>query len=475
MTTDTGAADTGAADTSAADTGTAGRPGESIFGPNHRLTTIGAVIVVTLIAFDAMSVAAALPTAARELDGLANYGWSFTGFLIAMNFALVLSGILCDRQGPRLSLIAGQALFLVGLVGAGASMSMWQLIGARVVQGFGCGLMLTALYVLIGERYNDLLRPKIMALISSAWVVPSLVGPPLFGAVTQHISWRAVFLGLSPLVCVAALLMVPALRTMSSAPRSSGGRDDSRRLVQAGAVALGLCALVQAGQHPQPLWLVSAPVGGVLLVWGLSGLLPRGTIRLRRGVPTTVALRGLFAGAMFGAESLVPLALTVQHGYGATEAGLPLLIAALTWAVGSWWQGRDSAARHRPALVQLGFVLVTAACLVAALASTPAGPGWLMYLAWAIAGLGAGLTITSIGVLLLQWTTDDDRGRDSAAIQLSDGVVSALTTGLGGLLIAAAAHSYVDYTTAFVGLDLAMAGVGLVGVFAALRLRGGPS
>ena len=41
------------------------------------------IVVITLIAFEAMAVAAALPTAARELHGLRGYGWAFTGFLVA--------------------------------------------------------------------------------------------------------------------------------------------------------------------------------------------------------------------------------------------------------------------------------------------------------------------------------------------------------------------------------------------------------
>ena len=445
----------------------------SVFGRDFRLTTIGLIIVVTLIAFEAMSVAAALPTAARQLHGLASYGWSFTGFLIANNVALVASGMLCDRRGPRPSLILGLLLFLIGLIAAGLASSMGQLIAGRVVQGLGSGLMLTALYVVIGECYPDSLRPKVIAAISSAWVVPSLIGPPLSGLVTQHLTWRLVFLGLAPLVCVGGLLMVPALRGISAHARGGAEFGDPLRLVRAVAVAAGLALLVQAGQHPRLVWLVLAPPGAGLVVWGLSRLLPAGTVRIRHGVPATVALRGLFAGALFGAESLIPLALTVQHGYGATAAGLPLLGAALTWAVGSWWQGRDGMSGHRPGLIRAGFGLLAVACAGAAGASLPAWPGWLMYPAWAVAGLGAGLAMSSIGVLMLEWTTDADRGRDSAAIQLADGVVSSFTTGLGGVLVAAAAHAYIGYTSAFVGIDLAMVVVAMAGALAAASTRSG--
>ncbi len=443
----------------------------SILSGAFRLPSIGLVIVVTLIAFEAMAVAAALPTAARAVHGLAGYGWAFTGFLIANIVAMVASGLVCDQRGPRLPLMAGLAAFFAGLLVAGTAETMWQLVGGRVVQGLGSGLLLTAMYVVIGESYPTGLRPKIFAAISSAWVVPSLIGPPLAGFLAQHVSWRWVFLGLAPLVAVGGVLIVPALRSLR---RDESTRTatlaDPTRLLRALAVAVGIALLEQAGQHPRVVWLALAPVGILGVAWGLARLLPPGTLRVRRGVPTAVAFRGMLAGALFGTESLIPLALTVQHGYSATAAGLPLVGSAVGWAGGSWWQGRDNV-KSRARLIRVGFAFVGTGSLAAAVASLPAGPGWLMYPAWAVAGVGAGLSMSSIGVLLLDWTNDTDRGRDSAALQLSDGVVSAFTTGLGGVLVAAAAHGRIGYSAAFVTVDLAMAVLAGVGVLLGSRAR----
>ena len=134
-----------------------------------------------------MAVAAALPTAARELHGLALYGWAFTGFLVANVVGLVLSGMLSDRRGPGWPLAYGVLLFLLGLIVAGFAPEMAVLVVGRVIQGLGSGLLLTALYVIIGERYHADLRPKIFAAISSAWVLPSLIGPPVAGVLTQTV------------------------------------------------------------------------------------------------------------------------------------------------------------------------------------------------------------------------------------------------------------------------------------------------
>ena len=448
----------------------------TIFTGPLRLVSAGLLIVVTLVAFEAMAVAAALPTAARQLHGVALYGWAFTGFLVANVIGLVVSGMLSDRSGPRRPLSIGVGLFFVGLLVAGLAPAMAVLVCGRVIQGLGSGLLLTALYVVIGERYPSELRPKIFAGISSAWVLPSLIGPPVAGVLTQTVGWRWVFLGLAPLVAVGGGVLMPVLRSMTPVPRDPSEipdvRTDASRLLRVVVVAAGLGLLEESGQQLTLSWLVPGLLGLAAVAWGLRRLMPPGTFTVRPGVGTAVALRALLAGALFGVDALIPLCLTVQHGFGATAAALPLLGSALAWASGSWWQGRDALTTSRASLIRAAFVFIATGCALAAVASVPEGPALLMYPAWLIAGVGAGLGMSSIGVLLLNRTNDADRGRDSAALQLGDGVLSAITTGLGGVLVAAAAHHVIGYTSAFVSVDLAMTALACVGIVAARQARG---
>jgi len=109
--------------------------------------------------------------------------------------------------------------------------------------------------------------------------------------------------------------------------------------------------------------------------------------------------------------------------------------------------------------------------LAVAVSAQPGLPGWLIYPAWGLSGIGAGLTMSSVSVLLLNYTNDADRGADSAALQLSDATASAVTTGVAGVLVAAAARGALGYTAAFTILDLAMAAVALAGVLVAGQVR----
>jgi MFS family permease len=451
--------------------GQAGRP-RSILAPAVRATSVGILILITLIAFEAMAVNAALPTAARELDGLGAYGWAFTGFLVANVVGMVVSGQYSDRAGAARPLLAGLAAFTAGLVVGGTATTMAQLIAGRVVQGFGAGLIITAVYVVIGQLYPDELRPKLFAAISSAWVVPGLIGPPVSGLLAEHVTWRLVFLGLAPFVVLGGLLLVPVLRTLHRP--SDPAPIDRQRIPRALAVAGGVAAFTSAGQHPSLAAGAVALVGVVAMVWGLRRLLPAGTIRVRPGVAAPIALRGLFAGAFFGMESLVPLSLTVQHDFGPFEAGLPLTVTGTTWFLGSWWQGRrvaDDGTARRVRLMRVGFVLVAGSAVGMAITVLPSSPGWLAYPVWGLGGFGAGLTMASIGILLLRYTSDETRGNDSAALQLSDGTSAAITTAIGGILVAAATRGALSDTTAFVTVFAVMAVVAITGAAVAHRAR----
>lgn len=201
-------------------TAATGEDARSIFAPPLRPTSVGILILITLIAFEEMAVAPALPTVARDLHAIGAYGWAFTGFLVANVVGMVVAGQVSDERGPTAPLAVGMLAFIAGLVIAGTALSMAQLVAGRVVQGLGGGLLMTAMYVVIGQGYPEPTRPKLFAAISSAWVVPSLLGPVVSGAVTQHLGWRWVFLGLLPLVIVGCVLMLPVLRSLRSTPRA---------------------------------------------------------------------------------------------------------------------------------------------------------------------------------------------------------------------------------------------------------------
>lgn len=420
----------------------------------HRVTTVGLLIVVTMEAFEYLGVTTALPSIVTGLHGERLYAWPITAFLAASAIGTVVGGRISDRRGPGGCLLVAVAFFGVGLLVSGTAVSMGVLLLGRVVQGFGVGADLVAVYVLVAQVYPRGDRPAVSAMLAAGWVVPSLVGPTLAGVVTEFFGWRWVFLGLLPFTALGFALLVPVVRGLPA--REAGGEPTVRRgvLVAGVAAAAGVAALSAVAQH---LTLVTAPVAVVSLVvtvLALRRLLPVGTIRARPGLPSVVLSRGVLGGTYNTIDSFVPLVMITVHGWSPATAGWPITTAALSWSAASAWQGRHRDV-PRSRLLCWGMLLVGISAAGMAVVSFGWAPGWLAIPAWMIGGAGMGIGFPSIAVLLLNLSPERDRGFNSSAAQLAEMVGTVVLVGLGGVLIntlASAAHP----TVAMALLDVSL-------------------
>ena len=293
---------------------------------------------------------AALPTAARDLHGL---GCLRLGVHRLPGRQRRRHGRrparLCDPAARALPLIAGLVAFVAGLVLAGTAVDdgrSWSPAAWCRASAAACSI--TAVYVVDRRGATPTpLRPQVFAAISSAWVVPSLVGPVVSGLLAAA---RELALGVPRAGAVrrwsAPRCCCPVLRALHAAaptPRGRPARPAPHRARRSPsrpasprsrrpASTRRRCSIVPARRG-----LARAGAGAC------ARCCRRAPSASRPGVSAPVALRGLLAGAFFGVESMVPLSLTVQHHYSA-DRGRPAADRrrASTWAIGSWWQGRDA-------------------------------------------------------------------------------------------------------------------------------------
>lgn len=464
------------------------QPADTVLGRAYRALSVGIVSVVLLIAFEATAVGTAMPVAARELHGVPLYAFAFSGYFTTSLFGMVLAGQWADRRGPLGALTAGIGAFAAGLLLAGTAVTMGVFVLGRAVQGLGGGLVIVALYVVVGRAYPERLRPAIMAAFAAAWVVPSIVGPLAAGAVTEHLGWRWVFVGIPVLVVFPLAIALPQIRRRAAGPVGEaagqpGESFDARRIRLALGISLGAGLLQYAAQDLRWISLLPGAAGAALLVPAVRGLLPRGTYRAARGLPSVVLLRGVAAGSFVGAESFVPLMLVTQRGLSPTLAGFSLAAGGATWALGSWVQSRPAAGPYRERLMTLGMVLVAAAIATAPSVLIHSVPVWTVAVAWGFGCFGMGLVIASTSVLLLQLSAPEEAGANSAALQMSDALANVVLLAIGGAAFAALGGGTAAHTTtttspvppaAFAAVFLPMAAVALTGAWVTRRLHAEP-
>lgn len=436
-------------------------------GPDGRVV-LGIFALAFLVAFESLAVATVMPVVADELDGLALYAVSFAAPIAVGVVSMTLAGPLMDRRGPGSGLRGGVAVFVLGLLVAGLAPSMPVFLAGRAVQGLGMGFVGVGLYVVIGRTFQEELRARVFTVLTSAWVLPALVGPFVAGSIADLVGWRWVFLAV-PVVAVASLALIwQALDAIEGDPSVP---VDRRRVVRAALVAAGVLSISVAGQRSVPWWPALLVGATGLVVVQARRLLPPGTFRGRRGLPGVVATRSLLGAGFFGAETYVPLALVEHRGVGVAHAGLLLTGAAVLWFGGSWMAAHLDSLSSKPLRVRIGSVCVLLGIGSGFLTLLPAVPVVVVALVWSVGGLGMGMAASTLSVLLLDLSAPGEQGSNSAGMQTSDAVAQSVVLALGSVVFAVmlAVDEMLGYVLVF-GLA-AVVGAGAVAMSARVEAR----
>lgn len=412
-------------------------PAEGVLSRRYRPLSLGLVLSVSVVAFDALAATTLMPSAVAEIDGLALYAWAFTGFYLGSLLGAALAGPLIDRRGPATALTAALAVFTVGLVLSAVSTAMWQLVAGRGLQGIGGGAVIALAYAMVGRAYPMALRPKVLAVISSAWVIPALVGPVVAAALAEAATWRAAFILPIPAVVAAVALAIPALRhvpAVDAVARRSG--SVAAAVITTASVGVLLGGLLVGSVV---VALLVAACAAPIVVLASRRLLPAGTYTLRRGIATGVAIRGLLPMAFFSAEALLALGVEELRGASSLVSGAAITAGALGWSAGAWLLVRiDRTPASRPVRLQAGAGLIAVGlALVGTVLLSDTIPIAVVALGWGAAGVGMGLAYPTTSAIVLDAAQPDQHGFLSSAMQSGEFLLVSIATGVSGAVIAA--------------------------------------
>jgi EmrB/QacA subfamily drug resistance transporter len=387
---------------------------ETVAGPAKAGTTLPPEVRKALVALivggiaailDSTMVTLALHTLVlrlRSTDGTIQ--WVTTGYLLAMAVAIPVTGWAESRWGGKRVWMAALVIFVLGSVLSSLSWSAASLIGFRVLQGFGAGLIFPLMQTLAVRAAGGRASSSLIATVSLPLALGPILGPVIGGVILNWLSWRWLFLVNVPVIAVGLVLAWRLLPADRPDPGTGRARLDVIGLAlltsALAGILLGLSNLSEDDGIGHAGVLVPLLAGlallGAFCAWALApgGRQPVVNIRLLRlrslGTATTVLFTA--GAAMYAALFLLPLYYQQLRGETVLHAGLLLIPQGVGALAARFVVGR--------LVARLGARQVTiGSFLLAAVATVPfafAGPGtslWLLGAVLVIRGFGIGTVL----------------------------------------------------------------------------------
>ena len=407
---------------------------------NRELLVLGGVVLIGMIlaVLDATIVNVAIPTLGRDFHAsVSTIQWVMTAYLLAFASAIPLTGWAMGELGPKRVWLAALVLFLTGSVLSGSAWSVGPLIGFRILQGLGAGLIMPVGQAILAQAAGPRRVGRVMSVMGVPILLAPIFGPVIGGAIVDQISWRWIFFVNLPLGVVAIAL---AQRLLPAAEARAGRRLDLRGLaLLSPGLALFVYGMSEAG--------TSGGFGGTrtltgillglllvaLFVWHAAHLggdaLIDVSLFVRRGfaaASTTTLLLGI---ALFGALILLPLYFQLVRGQSPLATGLLLVPQGVGAALAMPIAGKLTDEIGARVVIPVGILVA----LVGTAAYTQVGAHTsyaFLAAALLVIGLGLGCTIVPAMAVAFAAVAPEAVAGASSAINIVQRVAGSIGTAL---------------------------------------------
>jgi EmrB/QacA subfamily drug resistance transporter len=167
--------------------------------PARRMSPRIAVSVVYVVAMfmaimDTTIVNVALPTISRDLSvPLNRVDGVIVGFLVALAVFIPASGWLGDRFGTRRVFLAALVIFTVASALCGLAQDFGELVGSRILQGIGGGMLTPTGMAMLYRTFPPAERVRASRILTVPTALAPALGPVVGGFLVTAASWRWVF------------------------------------------------------------------------------------------------------------------------------------------------------------------------------------------------------------------------------------------------------------------------------------------
>jgi EmrB/QacA subfamily drug resistance transporter len=289
---------------------------------------LGAIMSI----LDVTVVNVAINTLARDFDTpLATIQWVATGYTLALATVIPLTGWGADRFGTKRLYIMSIVLFTAGSILSGLAWNAESLIGFRILQGFGGGMLMPAGMTILTHASGPQRIGRVMSVIGVPMLLGPVFGPILGGWLVDSYSWRWIFFINVPIGLVA---LIASLRILPTDVPTPGHRLDLLGLLllspSLALVIYGLAESSTEGGFGHVQVLLPIAIGAVLLAFWFQhtrrtqdALIDLKLFRNKTFSASTATML-LMVISVFGGMLLLPLYLQAVRGETALSTGLLL-------------------------------------------------------------------------------------------------------------------------------------------------------
>lgn len=261
--------------------------------------------------------------------------WLQSAFMLVNGIMIPVTAFLIKRFTTRKLFLTAMSLFAFGTFIAAIAPNFGILLGGRIFQGAGAGIMMPLLQTIMFLIFPVEKRGTAMGMFGLVIAFAPAIGPGLSGYLVEHFAWRSVFYVVFP---IAILNIIAAYFLLKNVTETTAIKVDVPSVILStlgfGGILYGFSIAGNVG------WL-SAQVGIAILIGGISLFVfikrqlkldqPMLEFRVfKYNIFTLATGMGMIVFiAMIGTAVILPFYMQNMLGFTALDSGLVLLPGAV--------------------------------------------------------------------------------------------------------------------------------------------------
>jgi DHA2 family multidrug resistance protein len=399
---------------------------------NPWLTAIVATLATFMEVLDTTIVNVSLPHIAGNLGADVDEStYVITSYLVSNAIVLPVSAWVASLVGRRNFYLMCIALFTFSSFMCGMAPGLGVLVLFRLIQGIGGGGLQPTTQAILVDTFPPRQRGMSMALFGMTVIAAPVIGPTFGGWITDHYSWRWVFLINVPVGIVAGLLCSRMIVDPPHFVRRRGKDKFRVDLIGLGLISTSIGtmqAMLDLGERRDwfesklivALGVTSVVTMVVGLVWELRHKDPIVNLRLLRdrNFGTSVLVMLIFGCGLYTSTALLPMYMQTLMGYPAMVSGLAispgsLVVMALMPLIG--WMATRYDARY---MIAFGMGVIAYSMFLMGYFNPLAG-FWTIAGARIVQSFGLAFVFVPVNTLAYAFIGREHRGSAAGLINLA--------------------------------------------------------